>query len=239
MADGPRRQRADSRHTHAMRITLLGAAGGEVTGSAYLVETQTANVLLDCADGSVAEVAITGCTIQHTKNAPDSANIRILGRGSMNRRGQRMEFNCGNVTIGDNVLSDVQNNIHLVGVRGVTITGNTFWQGYAHNLLVEDSTSVVVGPMAVVFLQTLLRLLQRELSSIDRSSWTFWRGFGNPGGGSPATSPAVGGALTSEASSDNPAAESAAKPPASGNGSANSGGPRPNQPAKQSKKRRK
>src|SRR5262245_59383379 len=31
-----------------MRITLLGAAGGEVTGSAYLVETQTANVLLDC-----------------------------------------------------------------------------------------------------------------------------------------------------------------------------------------------
>ena len=40
---------------------------------------------------------------------------------------------------------------------------------------------IVVGPMAVVFLQTLLRLLQRELSSIDRSSWTFWRGFGNPG----------------------------------------------------------
>ena len=27
----------------------------------------TANVLLDCTDGSVAEVAITGCTIQHTQ----------------------------------------------------------------------------------------------------------------------------------------------------------------------------
>jgi hypothetical protein len=50
------------------------------------------------------------------------------------------------VTIGDNVLSDVQTNIHLAGVRGVAITGNTFWQGYAHNLLVEDSTAVVVGP---------------------------------------------------------------------------------------------
>ena len=43
------------------------------------------------------------------------------------------------MTIGDNVLSDVQTNIHLAGVRGVTITGNTFWKGYAHNLLVEDS----------------------------------------------------------------------------------------------------
>jgi metallo-beta-lactamase family protein len=31
-----------------MRITLLGAAGGEVTGSAYVVETQTANVMVDC-----------------------------------------------------------------------------------------------------------------------------------------------------------------------------------------------
>jgi glyoxylase-like metal-dependent hydrolase (beta-lactamase superfamily II) len=31
-----------------MRITLLGASGGEVTGSAYLVETESANVLVDC-----------------------------------------------------------------------------------------------------------------------------------------------------------------------------------------------
>jgi hypothetical protein len=106
----------------------------------------TANVLLDCADGSVAEVAITGCTIQHSKGAPESANIRILGRGFMDRRGQRMPFHCGNVTIGDNVLSDVQTNIHLVGVRGVTITGNTLWQGYAHNMLIEDSFHVLLGP---------------------------------------------------------------------------------------------
>jgi metallo-beta-lactamase family protein len=31
-----------------MRITLLGAAGGEVTGSAYVVETASAAVLVDC-----------------------------------------------------------------------------------------------------------------------------------------------------------------------------------------------
>jgi hypothetical protein len=37
---------------------------------------------------------------------------------------------------------------------------------------------IVVGPMVVVFLQTLLKILQRELLSIDRSPWTLWRGFG-------------------------------------------------------------
>lgn len=31
-----------------MKITVLGAAGGEVTGSAYLVETRQARVLIDC-----------------------------------------------------------------------------------------------------------------------------------------------------------------------------------------------
>jgi metallo-beta-lactamase family protein len=31
-----------------MKVTLLGAAGGEVTGSAYLLETRSANVLVDC-----------------------------------------------------------------------------------------------------------------------------------------------------------------------------------------------
>lgn len=126
-------------------VRNIHIAGCDIEANMAAGQPATANVLLDCADGSVAEVAITGCTIQHTKEVAGSANIRILGRGFANRRGERTEFNCGNVTIGDNVLSDVQTNIHLVGVRGVTITGNTFWQGYAHNLLVEDSLHVVVG----------------------------------------------------------------------------------------------
>jgi len=37
-------------------------------------------------------------------------------------------------------------NIHLQHARGVTITGNTFWEGFEHDLLVEDSEAVVVGP---------------------------------------------------------------------------------------------
>jgi len=126
-------------------VRNIHIAGCDIEGNMASSQPPTANVLLDCADGSVAEVAITGCTIQHTKEVAGSANIRILGRGFANRRGERMEFRCGNVTIGDNVLSDVQTNIHLVGVRGVTITGNTLWQGYSHNLLVEDSNAVIVG----------------------------------------------------------------------------------------------
>src|SRR5436190_24374243 len=33
---------------HRMKITLAGAAGGEVTGSCYIVETEQARILLDC-----------------------------------------------------------------------------------------------------------------------------------------------------------------------------------------------
>ncbi|MFZ5833749.1 MAG: serine hydrolase [Planctomycetota bacterium] len=102
----------------------------------------TANVLLDSTGGSVGEVAIAGCTIQHNSTSPDSANIRILGGGEGGRQGPTQE---GHVTIGDNVLSDVRVNIHIRNARGVTITGNTFWMGYDHNVLVEDSSDIVMG----------------------------------------------------------------------------------------------
>ena len=105
----------------------------------------TANILFDSTGGSMAEGSIVGCTIQHTGDAKDSANIRILGRGIATRNGEQMEFNCGHICIGDNVMSDVQTNIHLDGVRGATISGNTLWQGFAYNLLVEDCSHLVFG----------------------------------------------------------------------------------------------
>jgi polygalacturonase len=105
----------------------------------------TANVLLDSTGGSIGEVAITGCTIQHTVRGPGSANIRVLGagRGSTTAAAPTSE---GHVTITGNILSDVQVNVHLKNARGVTLTGNTFWMGFEHDLLVEDSSNVVVGP---------------------------------------------------------------------------------------------
>ena len=106
----------------------------------------TANVLIDATGGSIGEIAITGCTIQHTHNAPDSANIRIIGEGLARASYAKGELRGGNITITGNILSDVQTNVHLRKVRGVTIVGNTLWKGYAHDLLVEGSSSVVVGP---------------------------------------------------------------------------------------------
>ncbi len=104
----------------------------------------TANVLIDCSGSpsGTAEVAITGCTIQHNSKSPDSANIRILGRGD-ERNGVRARW--GQVTITGNILSDVFVNIHLQGCRDVAIAGNTLWQAFAHTLLVEDSRAIVLG----------------------------------------------------------------------------------------------
>ena len=102
----------------------------------------TANVLLDSTGGSIGEVAIVGCTIQHAYDAPDSSNIRVNGQSTP--RPFTKERRHGNITIAGNVLSDAQVNVDVRNARGVTITGNTMWKGYGHNLRVADSASVVV-----------------------------------------------------------------------------------------------
>jgi hypothetical protein len=104
----------------------------------------TANVLIDSTGGSNAEVAVTGCTVQHTRNAPGSANIRVKGPSTPDKGTN--EVRDGHVTLTGNVLSDTKVNVHLDHARGVVITGNTFWTGVEYNLLAEGSTSVVVGP---------------------------------------------------------------------------------------------
>jgi predicted PurR-regulated permease PerM len=43
---------------------------------------------------------------------------------------------------------------------------------------------ILVGPMVVVFLQVLLRLVQREMSSLDRSEWFRWPPLGSFAGAS-------------------------------------------------------
>lgn len=126
-------------------VRNIQISGCDIEGNMSPDQPATANVLLDCTGGSVAEVEITGCTIQHNNKSPESANIRILGKGTVPRGGKDLEFQCGHITIGDNVLSDVRTNIHLQNVRGATIVGNTFWQGYDYNLLVENSQQIALG----------------------------------------------------------------------------------------------
>jgi len=99
----------------------------------------TANILLDVSEsGTVREGAIVGCTIQHSDDAPDSANIRFRGRSD------GPNDQVGRFSIADNAMSDAIYNIHLVQAQGVTLTGNTFWDASEFNLRVAESEQIVV-----------------------------------------------------------------------------------------------
>ena len=102
-----------------------------------------ANVFLDCPFNS-GEIEISGCTIQHNNASPNSANIRIVGADEASLGKGKAQL--GYISIGDNVLSDVQVNVEVRNARDVAITGNSFHLGYAQNLLVEKSSNIVVGP---------------------------------------------------------------------------------------------
>jgi hypothetical protein len=121
-------------------VRNLHVTGCDIEGNMSPETPPTANVLIDCSGGAAgtAEVSIVGCTIQHTYLGPDSANVRFAGADAQRRR-------WGHVTIGHNVFSDAQINVDIDKARGVTLCGNTFWQGYRYNLRVVDSSSVVIG----------------------------------------------------------------------------------------------
>jgi len=105
------------------------------------LEQNVQNVLIDSngTKAGTAEVAVTGCTIQHS-GGPNSANVRFIGASPDG------EPCWGLVTIANNILSDVETNIDIQKARDVIVNGNTISSGYKFNLRVEDSMNVVVGP---------------------------------------------------------------------------------------------
>jgi hypothetical protein len=125
----------DVRNIHIGTCDIEGNMGGPDSAP-------SANVHLDATGGSIGEVAIVGCTIQHAHEAPNSANIRV--NGGSNAVKFTDERRHGNVTIANNVLSDVQVNIDVVDSRSVAITGNTMWKGYTTNLRVINSSGIAV-----------------------------------------------------------------------------------------------
>jgi parallel beta-helix repeat protein len=105
-----------------------------------------ANVFIDCSQGSTAEVAITGCTLQHSADFPKSANIVFLGDGAPGQiTKDDKDSRWGHLTIADNILTDTQVNVHLKHARGATISGNSFGEGHQYNLLVEDCIATVIA----------------------------------------------------------------------------------------------
>lgn len=113
--------------------------------------TQTANILLDVSGSvgdkgrSICEVAITGCTIQHSSNysgkdykeiAPGGANIRFLGKEI---------YPIDSVTITGNVLSDVSVNVDLRDCTDITFTGNVLFAPNPDNLHIVRGKRVIVN----------------------------------------------------------------------------------------------
>ena len=129
-------RKGDIRNIHIGTCDIEGNMGDENS-------EPTANVLIDSEGASVGEIAIVGNTIQHDHFAPGSANIRINEHARI--RPHSEEYRDGNITIADNVLSDVQTNIEVTSARGVTITGNTMWKGYTHNIRVDDCRNILVS----------------------------------------------------------------------------------------------
>lgn len=129
-------------------VTLGGAVRNLQIGTSDIESNMTpetpptANVFIDCTDGSTAEVSITGCTLQHNPS-PGAANVRFIGKGKPRTPDDLTQW--GHLTIADNVLSDVEVNVDLQHVRGAVITGNTFGGGYEHDLLVTDCSNIAVG----------------------------------------------------------------------------------------------
>ncbi|RMG38034.1 MAG: hypothetical protein D6725_08005 [Planctomycetota bacterium] len=99
----------------------------------------TAEIYVDTtAEGaSVNEIAVTGNTIQAT-SSPAGANIRILETPDASRP-------PGLWTITGNVIGSQENNIHLTGCYGVTITGNCIYSATHRNLLAERCRQLVIG----------------------------------------------------------------------------------------------
>jgi len=133
--------------TRGGEVRNLHIAGSDIESNMGADFPPAANVEINSLGGSTAEVAITGCTLQHNSVSPGSANIRVVGPGEDRKAGPK-EIKAprwGHITIAANVFSDVRTNIELKGASGVVITGNTFWEGYEQDLLVDGCKNVVVG----------------------------------------------------------------------------------------------
>jgi len=99
----------------------------------------TAEIWIDATapKSSVNEITINSNTIQAT-SSPGGANIRILEKRDESRP-------PGLIAISGNVIGSQENNVHLSGVYGVTVSGNTIYSCTNRNLLIENSRLVTVG----------------------------------------------------------------------------------------------
>jgi hypothetical protein len=98
----------------------------------------TADIWIDCSErGSVREGTISGNTIQAIPS-PGGANIRFTGP-------QRNDLQIGLISITGNHISNHTVNILIERARGISISGNTFIRGYDRNMIINNSSNIVIN----------------------------------------------------------------------------------------------
>jgi hypothetical protein len=102
----------------------------------------SADVLFDCRDGTVREGTLVGNTVQ-ARRSPGGANVRLLGVGRDNPNA------VGLFTITGNLIGSQQTAIELRACRGVVVSGNVIYSGYANALWAEDAEHVVLGANSI------------------------------------------------------------------------------------------
>jgi hypothetical protein len=96
----------------------------------------TAEIYIDTTaeNASVNEVTVASNTIQAT-SSPGGANIRI-----MEKKGQARP--PGLWSISGNIIGSQENNVHLTGCHGITLSGNCIYSCENRNVLLEDCSQI-------------------------------------------------------------------------------------------------
>ena len=99
-------------------------------------------MVFDSRQGTIREATIVGNTIQ-AKRSRGGANVRLLGVGRDNPQA------VGLLTISGNLIASQETALHLSACRGVVVSGNSIYGGYANALLAEDAENLVLGPNSI------------------------------------------------------------------------------------------
>ena len=122
------------------QIRNLQITGNDIEYNFDANADRSADIWIDTSDGSasVREGTISGNTIQ-AKSSPGGANILMIGHSPQTNN------KVGMFTIAGNLIGTQENNIHLIAVRGIAITGNAIYNGFNRNLLMEHAQNIVIG----------------------------------------------------------------------------------------------
>ncbi len=134
-------------------VRNLQVSGCDIEGNMPADETPTraANILIDVSgspdtrEQSIAEIAITGCTLQHSANYSGDEKKLVAAGGANIRLAGKKIYPIDSVAISGNVFSDTTTNIDIDYALDIAISANNFFAPQPTNLRVTNSRRIVVS----------------------------------------------------------------------------------------------